>query len=60
PLPVVIDYITGHKDTFGVEPICRSLKEAGIKIAPSTYYARMAHTHYVLSSSTGGLRGFIT
>lgn len=44
PLSVVIDYITGHKDTFGVEPICRTLKEAGIEIASSTYYARIAHT----------------
>lgn len=43
PLSVVIDYITGHKDAFGVEPICRTLKEAGIKIASSTYYARIAH-----------------
>lgn len=44
PLSVVIGYITGHKDTFGVEPICRTLKEAGIKIASSTYYACIAHT----------------
>jgi putative transposase len=24
---------------FGVEPICHTLTEAGVKIAPSTYYA---------------------
>lgn len=23
---------------FGVEPVCRTLSEQGIKIAPSTYY----------------------
>jgi putative transposase len=28
-----------HRDKFGVEPICRVLTGAGIKIAQSTYYA---------------------
>ena len=28
-----------HKDTFGVEPVCRVLSEHGWKIAPGTYYA---------------------
>lgn len=32
-------YIDEHRDRFGVEPICRVLAAAGIKIAPSTYYA---------------------
>lgn len=32
-------YIDEHKDKHGVEPICRTLPEAGLKIAPSTYYA---------------------
>jgi putative transposase len=27
-------YIDGHRDRFGVEPICRALQ-----VAPSTYYA---------------------
>ena len=40
PLEEVIVYIDGHKDRFGVEPICRVLSEHGCKIAPSTYYAR--------------------
>jgi putative transposase len=31
---VIVDYIDAHKDTFGVEPICRDLQ-----VAPSTYYA---------------------
>ena len=30
----MVDYIDGHKDEFGVEPICSVLP-----IAPSTYYA---------------------
>ena len=34
------DYIDSHKESFGVEPICTTLCEAGVKIAPSTYYAR--------------------
>ena len=32
-------YIDEHKAEHGVEPICRTLAEAGLKIAPSTYYA---------------------
>ncbi|OHV40863.1 integrase [Parafrankia soli] len=28
-----------HKETFGVEPICAVLKDAGVQVAPSTYYA---------------------
>jgi putative transposase len=31
---VIVDYIDGHRDEFGVEPICKVLQ-----IAPSTYYA---------------------
>jgi len=36
---VIVDYIDGHREEFGVEPICRELSAAGAKIAPSTYYA---------------------
>ena len=32
-------YIDEHRDHYGVEPICRTLAAAGVKIAPSTYYA---------------------
>ncbi|MDE0804073.1 MAG: IS3 family transposase, partial [Acidimicrobiales bacterium] len=32
-------YIDQHREGFGVEPICTALKEAGVQIAPSTYYA---------------------
>ena len=33
-LPAVIGFIDEHKESFGVEPICRELQ-----VAPSTYYA---------------------
>ncbi len=35
----MIEFIDGHKDTFGVEPICTALNSAQVPIAPSTYYA---------------------
>ena len=34
-----MEFIDAHKHGFGVEPICRNLTEAGVKIAPSMYYA---------------------
>jgi putative transposase len=37
---VIVTYIDSHREAFGVEPICAVLAEAGIQIAPSTYYAR--------------------
>ena len=39
PTAVLVDYIDGHRDRFGVEPICAVLKDADVQIAPSTYYA---------------------
>ena len=36
---MIVDYIDAHRHLHGVEPICRVLSEAGIQIAPSTYYA---------------------
>ncbi|WP_425309671.1 IS3 family transposase [Ammonicoccus fulvus] len=39
PVGVLVDYIDQHRDRFGVEPICAVLKDAGVQIAPSTYYA---------------------
>ncbi len=39
PVAVVVDYIDQHRDRFGVEPICAVLRDAGVQIAPSTYYA---------------------
>jgi putative transposase len=36
---VVTRFIHLHKEQFGVEPMCRVLREHGVRIAPSTYYA---------------------
>lgn len=32
-------FIDGHRDRFGVEPICDVLRQHGVGIAPSSYYA---------------------
>ena len=37
---MIVDYIDSYGGRFGVEPVCAVLAEAGIQIAPSTYYAR--------------------
>jgi len=34
-----VEFINGHRDRFGVEPMCRVLSEHGVRIAPSTVYA---------------------
>ena len=50
PVAVVVDYIDTHRDRIvegrqlGVEPICAVLREAGVQIAPSTYYAAKNRT----------------
>ena len=42
---MVVEYIDAYRDRvvegrrLGVEPICAVLKQAGVQIAPSTYYA---------------------
>jgi putative transposase len=36
---VIVAFIDDHKEEFGVEPICRVLREHGLPIAPSTYGA---------------------
>jgi putative transposase len=36
---VAVAYIDARRERFGVEPICRVLRDAGVQIAPSTYYA---------------------
>jgi hypothetical protein len=38
-MAVLVEFIDRHRDRFGVEPICEVLAAAGIKIAPSSYYA---------------------
>jgi putative transposase len=37
---MIVDYIDSQRERFGVEPVCAVLAEAGISIAPSTYYIR--------------------
>lgn len=37
---MIVDYIDSQRERFGVEPVCAVLAEAGISIAPSTYYTR--------------------
>jgi putative transposase len=34
-----VNFITAHKEVFGVEPVCEVLRSLGLRIAPSTYYA---------------------
>ena len=36
---MICQYIDSHKKEFGAWPICKVLTGAGVKIAPSTYYA---------------------
>src|SRR5690606_19979695 len=36
---VIVAYIDAYREEFGVEPICRVLKDHNMPIAPSTYYA---------------------
>lgn len=36
---MVVEFIDTHRDRFGVEPICRVLREQGVGIAPCTYRA---------------------
>ena len=40
PTAMIVEYIDAHREGLGVDPICRVLSEqAGVQIAPSTYYA---------------------
>ena len=36
---MLVEHIDGHRDRFGVEPICQVLRDTDVQIAPSTYYA---------------------
>jgi putative transposase len=52
---VIVEYIHGHKDQFGVEPIRRDLQ-----VAPSTYYAcrsRPASARSVSDAATAAAIG---
>ncbi len=35
--PLICEFITAHRERFGVAPICRALSAHGVKIAPRTY-----------------------
>ena len=35
----MVAYIDDHRGRFGVQPVCRVLREQGVAIAPSSYYA---------------------
>jgi putative transposase len=39
---LICQFITAHRDRFGVAPICRALSAHGVPIAPRTYYAQVA------------------
>jgi len=36
---VIVAFIDAYKSLFGVEPICRVLRDHNLQVAPSTYYA---------------------
>lgn len=36
---MLVDYIDQHREEFGEEPICTVLRQGGMPIAPSSYYA---------------------
>ena len=37
---MIVAFIDAYKGSYGVEPICRVLRDHNLPIAPSTYYAR--------------------
>jgi putative transposase len=38
---LICQFIIEHRERFGVVPICRSLTELGVPIAPRTYHAQV-------------------
>ncbi len=38
----MVAFIEAFRDQFGVEPMCRALRQAGVAISPSGYYAARA------------------
>ena len=48
----MIAFIDANRDEYGVETICTVLKQAGVSIAPSSYYAAKSRP-----ASAGGVRG---
>lgn len=43
-VPLICEFITGHRQGFGVAPICRALRFLGVLIAPRTYWAYVARS----------------
>ena len=41
-IPLICEFITEHRQEFGVAPIRRALSEASVPIAPRTYWAQVA------------------
>jgi len=41
-VPLICEFITEHRQGFGVVPICRALRFLGVPIAPRTYWAHVA------------------
>ena len=35
----IVAFLDAYGETYGVEPICAVLRDAGLQVAPSTYYA---------------------
>ena len=52
----VLAYIDGHREEFGVEPICQVLTSAQVQIAPRTYYAAKTRPPSRRALSDAGLR----
>ncbi|MFI5081529.1 MAG: IS3 family transposase [Streptosporangiales bacterium] len=42
PVTLVVAFVEACRDQFGVEPMCRALRQAGVRISPSGYYAARA------------------
>jgi putative transposase len=52
----VLAYIDGHREEFGVEPICAALTSAAVPIAPRTYYAAKTRPPSKRALADAGLR----
>jgi putative transposase len=48
---VIVAFIDAYKGTYGVEPICRVLRDHNLPIAPSTYYAHKSRPRSALRQS---------
>ena len=48
---MIVAIIDAYKGTYGVEPICRFLRDHNLPIAPSAYYARKSRPRSARSLS---------